>query len=157
MDLKKTKTGLALTLGLLLCAAARADQQELQLGYVFDGWNSNSLFHGTESRIPLSYYFSAKDFLVTVNTAFVAGNYVEDADPAAGIAGASFNSSQFADTTLGASLGLDMGGSVKSTFSGSLNFPTGNDNWEIAEEVGAIPFIFEPGFYHGAGFGGNIF
>lgn len=159
MNLLKVKTGFALSLAIFLSAAstALADQEELQVGYVFNAWDSNSLFHGTENRVPLSYYFSAKDFLVTVNTAFVAGNYVEDADSTAGIAGSSFNSSQFADTTLGASLGLDMGGSVKSTFSGSLNIPTGNDNWEIAEEAGAIPYIFEPSFYHGAGWGGNLF
>ncbi|SRR5579871_1537633 len=156
MNPRKMKALPILALGLLLSTAAGAEQ-ELQLGYVFDGWNSNSLYHGTENRIPLSYYYSAKDFLLTVNTAFVTGDYEQDADATQGITGASFNSSQFTDTTLGLNLGLDMGGSVKSTFSGSLNLPTGNDNWEIAEEVGAIPFIFEPGYYHGAGWGGNLF
>lgn len=149
------KTLPALALSLLLCSVACADQEELQLGYVFDGWNSNSLFHGTENRVPLSYYYSAKDLQVTVNTSFVSGDYVEDSG--SNVLGSSYSASKFADTSLGINWGLDMGGSVKSTFSGTLNFPTGDNNWEIAEQVGAIPFIFEPTFYHGDGWGGDLF
>lgn len=152
------KTSLALLVSLLLSAAsALAGQQELQAGYVFDAWDSSSLYHGTEHRVPLSYYFSTTDFSLSLGTAFVAGNYVEDANEIKNVMGASYNSSQFADTNLGANLSLDMGNSVRSTFSGTLTIPTGNDNWEIAEQVGAIPFIFEPSFYRGAGWGGNLF
>lgn len=157
MTSKSAKILLAVAAGLLLAAGAQADQQELQVGYVFDAWNSNSLYHGTEHRVPLSYYFSSPDFSLSLNSAFVAGEYDQDANSSAGITGNSYSSSSFMDTSLGARLSLDMGNSVKSGFSGTLNFPTGNDNWEIAEQVGAVPFIFEPGYYRGAGWGGNFF
>jgi hypothetical protein len=153
----KTRLALSLTLFLSVAPAAFADQEELQVGYVFDAWNSNSLFHGTENRLPLNYYFSTPNFSLTLGTAFVAGDYLEDSDSAAGILGSSYNASKFADTDLGLSWTLDMGNSVKSNFSGTLNFPTGDNNWEIAEQVGAVPYIFEPSFYHGAGWGGNLF
>ncbi len=157
MNLSKAKTGFYLSLAIFLSATipAWADQEELQVGYVFNAWNSNSLFHGTENRVPLNYYFSTPNFSLTLGTAFVAGDYMKDS--VADLLGSSYNASKFADTDLGANWTLDMGNSVKSTFSGTLNFPTGDDNWEIAEQVGAIPYIFEPSFYHGAGWGGNLF
>jgi len=155
MNPHKMKALPILALSLLMCAAARADQQELQMGYVFDTWNSNSLYHGTENRVPLNYYLSTPNFSLSLGTAFVAGDYVEDS--ASGVLGSSYNASKFADTRLGINWSLDMGNSVKSTLSGTLNIPTGDNNWEIAEQVGAIPFIFEPTYYHGDGWGGDFF
>ncbi len=158
MNLRQCGITAVLALGLFLAGGpSRADQEELQAGYVFDFWNSNSLYNGTENRVPLSYYFSSPDLSLSLNTAFVAGDYVQDADPSFGIAGSSYSSSEFSDTSLGVNWGLDMGNSVRSTFSGILNIPTGDNRWEIAELVGAIPFIFEPSYYHGAGWGGDVF
>ncbi len=158
MSLNKVGIGLVLAMGLFLSLGpARAEQQELQLGYVLNSWSSNSLFHGTEQRIPLSYYFSSPNLTLSLNTAFVAGDYVEDANAGAGIVGSEYKSSQFSDTTLGVNWGLDMGGSMRSNLQGKLNFPTGDNHWEVAEQTGAIPFIFEPSFYHGGGWGGNLF
>ena len=158
MSFDKIKAGLLLGIGLFLSLGpAWADQEELQLGYVFDSWTSNSLFHGTEQRVPLSYYFSSPDLTLSLGTAFVAGDYVEDSDAVQGITGSEYKSSQFSDTDLGINWDLDMGNSLKSTLSGTLNFPTGDNRWEISEQVGAIPFIFEPTYYHGGGWGGNLF
>src|ERR1039458_7638350 len=91
MSLNKVIAGLVLVVGLFLSLGpARADQQELQLGYVFNSWGSNSLFHGTEQRIPLSYYLSSPNLTLSLNTAFVAGDYVEDANAGAGIVGSEY-------------------------------------------------------------------
>ena len=157
MNFSKTGIGL-LAMGLFLSLGpAWADQEEIQLGYVFDSWTSNSLFHGTEQRVPLSYYFSSPDLTLSLNTAFVAGDYVEDSNASQGITGSEFKSSQFSDTDLGVNWGLDMGNSFRSNFFGTLNFPTGDNRWEIEEQPLAIPYIFEPTYYHGGGWGGNIF
>ncbi len=142
---------------LLTLGSTRADQQDFEFGYVFNGWDSNSLFHGSEHRIPLTYNYITPDFSLKLNTAFVSGDYQEDAAPAQGIAAYDYNSSQFSDTTLGINWGLDMGNSVKSTFVGTLNIPTGDSRWEIAQEPGSIPYIFEPTYYHGRGWGGDLF
>ncbi len=145
--------GLFLSLGL-----AWADQEELQLGYVYDSWTSNSLFHGTENRVPLGYYFSSPNLTLSLTTAFVAGDYIDDADASQGLTGAEYKSSQFSDTDLGVNWTLDMGNSFRSNFFGTLNFPTGDNRWELAEQNLNIPyFIFEPSFYRGGGWGGNIF
>ncbi|HTC19769.1 MAG TPA: hypothetical protein VK859_02910, partial [bacterium] len=136
MSFDKIKAGLLLGIGLFLSLGpAWADQEELQLGYVFDSWTSNSLFHGTEQRVPLSYYFSSPDLTLSLGTAFVAGDYVEDSDAVQGITGSEYKSSQFSDTDLGINWDLDMGNSLKSTLSGTLNFPTGDNRWEISEQV----------------------
>src|SRR5581483_8960287 len=61
------------------------------------------------------------------------------------------------DSTLGMNLNLDMGNSVKSSFIGSLNIPTGDTTWESKEQLGSIPYVFEPSYYHGRNWGGNFF
>ncbi len=158
MNFHKTGIGVILGMGLFLfVGSAWADQEELQLGYVFDSWTSNSLYHGTEQRIPLGYYFSSPNFTLSLTTAFVSGDYVEDSDATNGITGSEYKSSQFSDTDLGINWALDMGNSWRSNLFGTLNFPTGNQSWEIEEQVGAIPYIFEPSYYHGGGWGGNLF
>src|ERR1700691_6301819 len=102
MKFEKIIIRLLWMMGLFLCLGpVWADQEELQLGYVFDSWSSNSLFHGTEQRIPLSYYFSSPNLALSLNTAFVAGDYVADADASLGLTGAEYKSSQFSDTDLG--------------------------------------------------------
>ncbi len=158
MKFNKIGIGLLLMMGLALSLGpAWADQEELQLGYVYNSWSSNSLFHGTEQRVPLGYYFSSPHFTLSLTTAFVAGDYVEDSDATYGVTGSEYKSSQFSDTDLGVNWALDMGNSWRSNLYGTLNFPTGDQSWEIAEEVGAIPYIFEPSYYHGGGWGGDVF
>jgi hypothetical protein len=158
MNFGKIGIGWLWAMGLFLSLGPTwADQEELQLGYVFDSWSSNSLYHGTEQQVPLGYYFSSPNFSLSLTTAFVAGDYVEDSDATYGIAGSEFKSSQFSDTDLGVNWALDMGNSWRSSLYGTLNFPTGNQSWEIEEQTGAIPYIFEPSYYHGGGWGGNLF
>ncbi len=158
MKLDLIRIWVVLVVGLFLFGGpAWADQEELQLGYVYDSWTSNSLYHGTEQRVPLGYYFSSPNFTLSLTTAFVAGDYVEDSDATYGITGSEYKSSQFSDTDLGVNWALDMGNSWRSNLYGTLNFPTGDQSWEIAEQNGSIPFIFEPSYYHGGGWGGNFF
>lgn len=158
MQFGKTRIILLMVMELLLSLGwAWANQEELQLGYAFNSWSSNSLYHGTEQRVPLGYYFSMPNLTLSLTTAFVAGDYVEDADASNGITGAEYKSSQFSDTDLGINWGLDMGNSWKSNFFGTLNFPTGDQSWELEEQTLAIPYIFEPSYYRGEGWGGNLF
>ena len=132
---------------------AMADQQQLQIGYVFSGWTSNSLYSGTEHRVPLSYSFTTPNFGFSLGTAFVAGDYKNTG----GGIDSEYNSSQFSDSTIGMNVNFNMGNSMKSSLVGSLNIPTGDTTWEAREEIGAVPNIFEPSYYHGRGFGGNLF
>jgi hypothetical protein len=159
MDLNRTGRSLLCLAGFILALGpAWADQEELQVGYVYDSWSSNSLYHGTENRVPMGYYFSIPNLTLSLNTAFVAGDYVEDADPTYDIQGSEYKSSQFTDMVLGANWAIDMGNSVKSNIYGTLNIPTGDQSWELnAQSSGAIPYIFEPSYYHGAGWGGTAF
>ena len=131
----------------------KADEQQLQIGYVFNDWTSNSLFSGAEHRIPLNYSFAAPNFGLRLGTAFVAGDYKNTG----GGIDTEYNSSQFSDSTIGMNVNFNMGNSVKSSFVGSVNIPTGDTTWEAKEANGAIPYVFEPSYYHGRGFGGNLF
>jgi hypothetical protein len=137
-------------------APVLADQQELQLGYVFNSWTSNFVFHGNEHRVPASYRLSSSNFNLNLNTAFVLGDYKADASPGNPVANG-FNSAQLSDTSIGISVGLPMEETLKSFITASLNIPTGDPKWEGQAQVGAIPVIFEPGFYKGRGWGGNFF
>ncbi len=142
-------------LALLFWGSARAEQEELQLGYVYNSWTSNSVIHGSEQRVPMSYYFSMPNLSLSLNTAFVMGDYIEDA--AQGFTGSEYKSSQFSDTSLGMNWGFGLGESVKSNIVGSLNIPTGDNRWELQAENGSIPYIFEPTYYHGRDWGGSLF
>jgi hypothetical protein len=89
------------------------------------------------------------------DTAFVIGDYEQaafDTTPAA-----SYKSSQFSDSSLSLAVDFRLGPSVLSSLAGSVNIPTGDTKWEDQSAVGAIPFLFEPSYYHGRGWGGSLF
>lgn len=138
-----------------LSGQAMAEQAEFQLGYVFNSWTSNFISSGNESRMPASFRFSSGAFSLRADGSFVMGDYEQkavDSEPAS-----SFKSSQFSDSSLAASVNFNLGPSILSSVSGQLNIPTGNTGWEMLSENGAIPFLFEPSFYHGRGWGGSFF
>jgi hypothetical protein len=135
--------------------AFAGDQTQFQLGYVFDSWTSNFVYSGTEHRIPASFQLHSGDFGLSAEGAFVAGDYERSAS--GGFQSASYKSSQFSDSTLSASLDMKMGPTLLSTFTGTLNVGTGDTTWESQSSAGAIPFLFEPSFYHGRGWGGSLF
>src|SRR5581483_4523747 len=84
---------------------ALATNQELQFGYVFDTWNSNSIKHGQESRLPLSYKISGENYAFNLSTAFVLGDYEED-----GVG--SFKASDLSDTVVRGTMSFPMGGGL---------------------------------------------
>ena len=145
----------ALALSCLIAGPALADRAEFQLGYVFDLWNSNFISSGQEHRIPASFHFSSKDFNLWADGAFVVGDYEQTATGAS--PASSYKPSQLSDSSLSASYSFHLGPSVLSTASGSVNFPTGDTTWESQSASGAIPYLFEPSFYHGRGWGGSLF
>src|SRR5579871_1395883 len=149
------KTLLTVVLSGLLAAPALADRAQFQIGYVLDSWTSNFVYSGSEQRIPASFSFSSGDFGLSADTAFVVGDYEQSS--AGGLAPASYKSNQISDGTMGASLNLGMGPSLISTVAGTLNVGTGDTTWEGRSSIGAIPFLFEPSYYHGRGWGGNLF
>jgi hypothetical protein len=149
---KKTILAVLLVLG---AGPAHAQNAEFQLGYVFNGWTSNFIASGQESRIPASLRFTAGDLSLTAESSFVLGDYVQaayDTTPAS-----TFKASQFSDTTFSASMNFGLGPSLVSSLSGRLNIPTGSTAWESQSESGSIPFLFEPSFYHGRGWGGSFY
>jgi|GEM_PF-1592206 len=149
---------LVLTLGLAVSAPARADEQQIQTGYVFDGWISNSLYNGFENRLPLTYSYIRPNFSFRLGTAFVAGDYRVNDNAASGFIGSDFTASKLADSVIGMNYKFDMGNALKSEINGNFNIPTGDSTWEAREEQsGAIPYVFEPSFYHGRGWGLNLF
>jgi len=154
-ELKIKKNLLAAALLALLSGPALADQAEFQLGYIFDSWTSNFISSGSENRIPASFHFASGDFSLLADTSFVMGDYEQtavDTSPAS-----SYKPSQFSDSSLSAAMNFHLGPSLLSSVSGALNIPTGNSAWESQSENGAIPFLFEPSFYHGRGWGGSFF
>ncbi|HVZ81285.1 MAG TPA: hypothetical protein VHE12_10905 [bacterium] len=134
---------------------AGAWDQELQTGYVFDFWNSNFIYHGSESRLPLSYRLSNEKWSFQLSTAFVLGDYQADATPSSDVS--KFSGQDLSDLSLRASVVLPTGGDVKSSFSGGLNIPTGDDQWEAKAGDGAVPYNFDPSYYHGRGWDFNVF
>ncbi len=146
-----------LVLGFLCLRAvpALAANQEFQLGYVFDAWNSNFIYHGQENRIPLTYKIFGDNYSFRFSTAFVLGDY--EANAVETYPGAAFKSNDLSDSTLQGSLIIPMGGGLRSNLIGNLNIPTGNTNWEANAALGAIPYIFDSSYYHGRGLGGDLF
>ena len=122
--------------------------QEFQFGYVYDSWNSNFIYHGNESRVPLSYNLSADNFSLRLSTSFVSGDYESDA---------SFTAQNFSDTLAQSSFSFQMGGDLRSSVIGSLNIPTGDNKWEAEASSSAVPYIFDPSYYHGRDFGFDLF
>ena len=49
---------------------------------------------------------------------------------------------------------MRLGPSLLSNLAGTLNIGTGDTTWESSSSFGAIPFVFEPSYYHGRGWGG---
>ncbi|HVZ79194.1 MAG TPA: hypothetical protein VHE12_00180 [bacterium] len=146
------KTLLAL---LLLASPAAAESLQFQLGYVFDSWSSNFIYSGTEHRMPASLRLTTGDFGLSAEGAFVSGDYQRT--EGGGLDAGSFQASQFSDTTLTASWDMKAGPSLVSNLTGSVQFASGDTTWEANSSVAAIPFIFEPSFYHGRGWGGSLF
>ncbi len=149
---------MVLALGMAVSAPARADEQQIQTGYVFDGWMSDSVQNGYENRFPITYSFIRPNFAFRLGTAFVAGDYRQNDVPAKGYIGSDFSASKLSDSDVGMSYRFDLGESLKSQIDGNINIPTGDPSWEARQEQsGSIPYVFEPSFYHGRGWGMNLF
>lgn len=147
--------GLVLLLG-SSASASWAGPMQFQLGYVFDSWTSNFIYSGTEHRIPASLRLTAPDFSLSADTAFVVGDY--ERTSSGGFTAASYQANQLSDSALSASLDMKAGPSLVSNLTGTLNIGTGDTSWESqSADKGAIPFVFEPSFYHGRGWGGSLF
>ena len=149
---------LVLILGMAAASSTRADEQQIQTGYVFNGWISNSLYNGFENRLPFTYSFIRPNFAFHLGTAFVVGDYRVNENAANGIIGSDFTASKLADSVIGMNYKFDLSDSLKSEINGNFNVPTGDSTWEAREEQnGSIPYVFEPSFYHGRGWGLNLF
>ncbi len=144
----------ALFLG-LFNSPVSAERVQFQLGYVFDSWTNNFISSGQEHRMPASLSFTSGDLNLSGETAFVIGDYEQMATSTSGAS--SYQPSQFSDSSVSASVDLHLGPSLLSTLAGSLNIGSGDTNWESRSSNGAIPFLFEPSFYHGRGWGGSFF
>lgn len=147
--------GILALLGILGFSKVGAWDQELQTGYVYDFWNSNFIYHGSESRFPLSYRLSNEKWSFQLSTAFLSGDYQADATSAS--SAERFNSQDLSDLAFRASVLIPTGEGLRSSLSAGLNIPTGNNQWEATAANGAVPYYFEPSYYHGRGFGCDFF
>jgi hypothetical protein len=103
----------------------------------------------------LSYRLTASNLSLQLSTAFLSGDYKSDV--VNGDDRGSFAGQSLSDTLVRASLSYPMGGDLGSTFSGSLNIPTGDTQWEGNASENAVPYVFDPSYYHGRGFGFDLF
>ncbi len=143
---------------LLIGVAAPASAGQLNLGFVYDGWNSNFLSeqsqvntnYGSECWVPFSLSLNLdKGLMVYGSGLFGAGSYTYSPD---GITNTTINLTNFADTVLGGEIQFKTFGQ-SSLLNVSVSLPTGDPTWETKQIDAIIPTEFMDYRYRGRGLG----
>jgi hypothetical protein len=143
---------------LLIGVAAPASAGQLNLGFVYDGWNSNFLSeqsqvntnYGCECWVPFSLSLNLdKGLMVYGSGLFGAGSYTYSPD---GITNTTINLTNFADTVLGGEIQFKTFGQ-SSLLNVSVSLPTGDPTWETKQIDAIIPTEFMDYRYRGRGLG----
>jgi hypothetical protein len=103
----------------------------------------------------MSYRLTTENLSLQLSTAFVSGDYESDA--VNDLSSSNFSGQNLSDTFLQSSLSFPMGGDLKSAVMGSMNIPTGDVQWEENASRSTVPYVFDPSYYHGRGFGFDLF